>query len=393
MRATTVRGAARLAADGVVGVSTIAEALQAEILARLPLASTGVPRIVGQVAGLAHRSVRGIARGIGAGLDRLLERAAPAGWHGDGTDAERRLRAIANGVFGDHLAASGNVLALPMHLRIGGRSVDVDTTALAAALPRARPRMLLMVHGLCMSAAQWTRGTHDHGVVVAAAHDFELVHVEYNSGLPIADNGARLAELLQRLGEAWPVELTQLAIVGHSMGGLVARSAIHQATAAGHDWPRRLRDLVFLGTPHHGAPLERIGHAVDRLLLATPWSAPFALLGRARSAGIVDLRHGTLLAGAGARSTPVPLPRGVRCRAVAGSLHPPPTARARQWVGDGLVPLDSALGRHPEADRELRFARGSQRVVDGAGHFDLLSDPRVAQQLVTWLAPAARGRR
>jgi hypothetical protein len=393
MKAIALRGAARLAADGVVGVSTIAEALQAEILARIPLASTGVPRVVGLVAGLAHRGVRGIARGIGSGLDGLVERAAPAGWRGDGSDTERRLRAIANGVFGDHLAASGNVLALPMHLRIDGRAVDASATALAAALPRARPRVLLMVHGLCMSAAQWTRGTHDHGAVLAAAHDFELVHVEYNSGLPIADNGHQLAALLQRLAEAWPVELRRLAIVGHSMGGLVARSAVHQATAAGHEWPRRLRDLVFLGTPHHGAPLERIGHAVDRLLLATPWSAPFALLGRARSAGITDLRHGTLLAGDDARSAVVPLPRGVRCRAIAGSLHAPPTARARHWIGDGLVPLDSALGRHPETDRALRFARCSQQVVDGLGHFDLLADPRVAQQLVAWLAPAARGRR
>ena len=77
------------------------------------------------------------------------------------------------------------------------------------------------------------------------------------------------------------------------MGGLVARSASHQA-AAGAAWPRQLRDLVFLGTPHLGAPLERRGRGVD-LLSAPPHARALALLGRTRSAGITDLRHGALL--------------------------------------------------------------------------------------------------
>jgi hypothetical protein len=245
-----------------------------------------------------------------------------------------------------------------------------------------------------MSPAQWRRGAYDHGDALAQAHGWTPVHLEYNSGLRVARNGRELAQLLQRIADAWPVPLESIAILAHSMGGLVARSAIHQAHAAGFDWPRRLRDLVFLGTPHLGAPLERIGHVVDRLLLSTPWSAPLAMLGQVRSAGITDLRHGTVLDARGpADGGAVPLPRGVRCRAVAGSLHAPRTTRARHWIGDGLVPLDSALGRHPDPALALAIPRDGRLVVEDAGHFDLLDDPRVAGRLLEWLEPAPPARR
>lgn len=387
MNAIALRGIGRLLADGVVGASRIGESLQSTVLDHIPLAFTGVPQAVRVVAGLAHRGVRGVARGAGAGLDTLVDHLAPAHWRGEGGDAERRLRAVANGLFGDHLARSGNPLALPMRLVIDGRRIAAEPAALAAALPRASSRLLVLVHGLCMTPAQWNRGGHDHGAALAAAHGFQPLYVEYNSGLHIVDNGRALADLLQRVHDAWPVAVERLAILAHSMGGLVVRSAIHQAREAGQRWPRTLRDLVFLGTPHQGAPLERAGRTVDRLLQATPWSAPFALPGRSRSAGIGDLRHGDVLGD----GTPVPLPRGVRCRAVAGTVPPARSRRARRWVGDGLVPLDSALGHHPDAARALRFADGSRLTVEGAGHFDLLDDPRVARRLVDWLRPEPAG--
>lgn len=55
-------------------------------------------------------------------------------------------------------------------------------------------------------------------------------------------------------------------------------------------------------------------------------------------------------------------------------------------VGDGLVPLRSALGLHDDPARTLAFAPDHQRVLHGLGHLALLSDARVARQLVQWLA-------
>ncbi len=397
MNTIALRGFGRLVADGVVGVSHIAEALQTAIVERIPLPPIA-PQAVSGFAGLIHRTVRGTARGIGHGLDKLLQAATPARWHGDGDAGMRRLRAIVNGVLGDHLRASGNPLAIPMRLRFDGKPLEITHEQLAALPTATAPRILLIVHGLCMAPDQWQRNGHDHGAAIAEEFGWLPIHLEYNSGLHVSQNAREMSALLQQLFDAWPVEIERFAILAHSMGGLIARSALHQAQAAGMDWCNRLDDLVFLGTPHHGAPLERVGHGVDRLLGASPYSAPFAMLGTTRSAGIVDLRRGDLLEsdwrdGHANPRTPIPLPAGVRCRAVAAALHEPASKRARHWIGDGLVPLSSALGEHPEPEHALNLPPSSQLVVDDAGHFDLLDDARVYQQLRVWLDPGIAPKR
>ena len=171
-----------------------------------------------------------------------------------------------------------------------------------------------------------------------------MVQLRYNSGRSIDANGRNLAVMLEALLERWPVPVTQLVIVGHSMGGLVARSAIHHGTAAGHSWRARLRKLFSLGTPHHGAPLERGGNRLDYVMELSPYVAPFTSLGKARSAGITDLRYGSIT---DVEHEFVPLPDDVECYALAATLGKRRGLLADRLVGDGLVPLDSALGQHP----------------------------------------------
>jgi hypothetical protein len=185
------------------------------------------------------------------------------------------------------------------------------------------------------------------------------------------------------------------------MGGLLARSAVHYGMQAQHRWTSRLTDMVFLGTPHHGAPLERAGNWVDIVLGATPYAAPFARLGKVRSAGITDLRHGYLLdedwvgrdrfARRSDRQQPVPLPTGVRCCTVAASIGQRDGDLKDRLLGDGLVPLDSALGRHPDPSRCLDFAQERQWVGYGINHLDLLGHPQVYAQLLRWLTPGNPG--
>ena len=167
------------------------------------------------------------------------------------------------------------------------------------------------------------------------------------------------------------------------MGGLVARSACHQAEAAGHGWLPKLRKLIFLGTPHLGAPLEKGGHQLVRALGLSPYSLPLSRLAGARSAGIRDLRQGTVASD----RAPVPLPHGVDCYAAAAVLAQSEHRPAARWVGDGLVPLHSALGQHRKADRALGFSPARRWTGYGMGHQDLLSHPEVYRQLQRWMEP------
>jgi pimeloyl-ACP methyl ester carboxylesterase len=189
--------------------------------------------------------------------------------------------------------------------------------------------------------------------------------------------------------------VTDLTVLAHSMGGLVARSACHYGSLAGHAWVKRLDRLVFLGAPHFGAPLERAGTGVDRVLEISPYSAPFARIGKVRSAGIRDLGHGYLrdedwqMASRAARAsrTVTPLPSGVKCCAMAASRQPrPPVAEGVRVRGDGLVPIDSALGRHRDGSRDLGFADECRRIGYDMGHLQLLDAAEAYETIRGWLS-------
>lgn len=355
-----IRGLALLATDATTGVTDLVEAVHQGISRPL-----GIPRR--GIAGLVYGSVRGVARLVGDGVDALLAPLAHRFAARESSPAREAWLAALNGVVGDHLAASGNPLAIPMSLRRIGV---------------AGGRVVVLVHGLCMNDLQWRRNGHDHGAALARDLGFTPVYLKYNSGLHISTNGRAFAAQLEALVEQWLRPVEELVIVGHSMGGLVARSALHYGADAGFAWPRRLRKIVFLGTPHQGAALERGGHGVDLLLAAAPYAAPFARLGKIRSAGITDLRHGHLLdddwagrdrfaPGRDSRRS-VPLPEGVLGYAAAASLG------KMGLLGDGLVSVESAFGvALPESRRWVGY---------GMNHLDLLDRPEVYAQLRDWLA-------
>jgi pimeloyl-ACP methyl ester carboxylesterase len=399
---TDLRALLQLATQATAGVTDIVEAMHQTVWNTLGFAAAEPGRARG-VTGLAYRGVRAVNRGIGALGDRLLggvQALAPATGR---AESRRRLAllAVLNGVIGDHLAADGNPLAIPLTIRHRGQPLDPERID---ALPDPGGRLLLMIHGLCMNDLQWQArrdgAAFDHGQALAEAHGYTPLYLRYNSGLHISHNGRALADALERLLAAWPVPIERLTIVGHSMGGLVARSAVHQAQADNAAWLAHLRDIVFLGTPHHGAPLERAGNWLDTLLASTPYSAPIARLGQLRSAGITDLRYGHLLDSdwqghgrfrrSGDTRRALPLPAAVRCHAVAAVIASRRGALADRLTGDGLVPLHSALGQHEQAERTLAFAERSQRVVHGINHLALLRDAEVGEQLLAWLAPRRR---
>lgn len=395
LHATDLPGLARLATTATLGVVDVVEAMHHTILRGTgPLGRAPQGRAPG-LTGFVYGAVRGVTRLSGRGAEALLGQTARWLPAADSPPARDALLAALNGVWGDHLAASGNPLAIPMRLRIDGQPLALDRVALAARLPAAGPRLLVLVHGLCMNDRQWQRDGHDHGRSLAQGLGYSPLYLHYNSGRHVSTNGREFAALLEQLLQAWPVPVTELVILGHSMGGLVTRSACHLAIEQGMAWPKHLRAMVFLGTPHHGAPLERGGRALERLLGISPYGAPFARLGRVRSAGITDLRFGNLQdadwqgrdrhAQHRDDRVPTPLPAGVDAYLVAATTTKGAGHAVGRARGDGLVPLDSALGRHGDPALALQVPDGHRFVLAGANHWDLLNRPEVDAQLQRWL--------
>lgn len=403
VRASDLRGVAQLATAATRGVATLAEGVHQAVWSTLgaPNHPASKARTRG-LTGFVYRTVHGVTELVGQGLqatftrlEPLLESLVDAP---EETPEREAVLAALNGVLGDRLAQTHNPLATPMTLRWQGQSLNPQAMP---PLPGATGKVLLMLHGLCMNDLQWRAASQgddtpfsDHAGALAA-HGYTPVFLRYNTGRHISDNGHDLAALLEQVLARWPVPVQELAVVAHSMGGLVMRSAVHTAGQQGLHWPGLLKNLVFLGTPHHGAPLERAGNWVDTVLGVTPFSRPFAKLGQLRSAGITDLRHGCVQEAdwqgrdrfrrGPDRRQPLPLPAGVACYTVAATTASQRSLLADRLLGDGLVPLPSALGQHPEARHQLVFDKSHQAILYRTHHMALLHSPAVTQKLLGWL--------
>ena len=397
-----LRGASRLAVDATERVTEVVEAMHTTI--------AGGPAVLGKpLAGparllnkLIYGSIRGVTRLVGTSIELALVPLGPLlGQSAPGLEREAAL-AVLNGVLGDYLTETKNPLAIEMQLRHDGEALELDADALRAAFPDGGSKLLVLIHGSCMNDRQWLRQGHDHGAALARDLGYTPIYVNYNSGLHVSANGRALDALLEQLVTAWPWPLDELVLLGHSMGGLVARSACHHGDArdprTAQGWRSKLTKLICLGTPHHGAPLERGGNWIDVLLDVSRYSAPLARLGRLRSAGVTDLRFGNVLeehwagrdrfAPDGDTRLELKLPAGVACYALAGTTS---AEGQSNFVGDGLVPVDSALGRHDASHLTLAFPEAHRWVCYRTGHIDLLSSPQVYAKLREWLsAPASR---
>ncbi len=377
-----LRAASRLAIEATRGVTAVVEEMHRTIGSGPAILGRPLAEPARLLLGPIYAQIRGTMGLVGAGLDVALAKLTPLVNQGlPGFEREAVVAAL-NGVLGDYLQESGNPLAIEMRIRHQGRPLELGSAELLADLPQAGSRLLVLVHGSSVSDMQWTRLGHEHGAALARDLGYTPVYLHYNSGLHISTNGRAFAELLEQLVSAWPVPLEELAILGHSMGGLVARSACHHGEQARYRWRKTLRTLICLGTPHHGSPWERIGNRVDRFLGISPYSAPLARLGKIRSAGVTDLRHGNVLdehwqgidrfAHARDFRTRLSLPSGVKCCAIAAA-------------GDGLVPVDSALGRHENPELMLSFLEEHQWTGHGMRHLDLLSHADVYAVIRKWL--------
>jgi hypothetical protein len=180
------------------------------------------------------------------------------------------------------------------------------------------------------------------------------------------------------------------------MGGLVARSACHQADEHAAEWVERVRHVVSLGTPHLGAPLEQGTHVAAAALHKLPETRMLSSFLRRRSAGIRDLRHGSLVDEDWRERDPdalgavackeVPLLAGAMHCFVSATLTRDPNHPLGRLLGDVLVLKPSASGQ--SRARRIPFREEHGHHVGGTHHLALLNHREVYVRLRDWLAVA-----
>jgi hypothetical protein len=307
--------------------------------------------------------------------------------------------AILNGYIGDHLARTDNPLAIELGCVRDGAPLPMTRAALAAAFPAAPPKVVVLVHGLMCTEDVWTLPDGDFGSRLDQDLGFAPLRVRYNTGRAIADNGTALASMLSSLLESYPVPIDEVLPIGFSMGGLVIRSACHVAKLGGQPWLSRVRRAVYVGTPHRGAPLERAGRVIGRVLRAVPdpYTRLVADLADLRSAGIKDLGDADLTHEHRARTQrglslldarhPVPLLPEIRHYLAAGALASEPSLAL--WFGDALVPVSSATADTCTDAASLALPPAHIRIFGGLAHLRLPHDPAVYAQVRAWLEEGA----
>jgi pimeloyl-ACP methyl ester carboxylesterase len=334
--------------------------------------------------GISWAVYSGISAGLRAG-SRGLRAASRAGL-GASLEADPRgrfLQSAVNGLIGDRLRHEGSQFAFDMAVRADGRDVAPDPPGLADAFPGATGDLVVFVHGLSENEEHWRRAARPRREVPERRsygdrlvdYGWTPVYVRVNTGYPIAENGVAMAALLERLVEAWPTDVRRIALVGHSMGGLILRASCAVRTDRERPWTDRVSDVVCLGTPHLGAPLERVVDKGVRALGVLPESAPFGRILEYRSVGILDLRHGL--------AEDVQNLPNARYRLVAATLTRSKRSFTSGTVGDYLVPYASATGRRRGG--EEMFPEADVVHVPRADHFDLLNHDDVYAAIREWL--------
>jgi pimeloyl-ACP methyl ester carboxylesterase len=414
-----LRGLKDLLVSALRGGATTVEEMHASI-ARYPFAilesvpTTRLPARAAHalhdgISGLVYAGVRGFARLAGGAAELALlpleesssaaEAPAPAAW-------EHAIGAL-NGFVGDRLERERSPLRLRMEFRHAGRSLALEPEALRRAYPEAGRRLAVFVHGLAGNERTWrffsraTYGNDDtsYGSQLARDLGYAPLYLRYNTGLHVSENGALLAERLRELAAAWPGGVEELVLVGHSMGGLVLRSACHQGRERADAWVDAVRHVFCLGTPHLGAPLEKLGNVAGWALGALDVTRPIGKIVNGRSAGIKDLRFGYLVEDDWRGKDldallendrhDIPFLDTATHYFVAATLTRSPSHPVGYVIGDTLVRFPSASGGGAAAHaRRIPFQDEHGHHVGRLGHMRLLNHPAVYVQIRAWLEAA-----
>ena len=406
MRSDEIRGVAKLLGQAMAGGTERVREIHQAIAGRAfgESSEAQAARLVHDRIADAVYALLGSASAAVPGAGTVLAKGAAAdGPELSDSSAGRLLAGLVNGVYGDYLAREVPELAVAMGVRTGPERAFLDLDAVSAGLPSdAGGRLVVFLHGLCESDQSWFWSSEQHhgspgasyGSLLRDGLGYVPLYVRYNSGLHVSDNGRQLARTLQRLVDGWPVPVEEIALVGHSMGGLVARSACHYGDTEALPWTRSVRHVVTLGTPHLGAPLEKGVHVAQRVLFQSAETRAFAKILDTRSVGVRDLRYGSIVDEDWCDVDPdeflqdrcreVPFLAGTAYYFIAVTVTKESDGPLATVLGDLFVQYPSASGRGSRRSMPFEIEHG--RHLGRMHHFDLLNHPEVYAHMRRWFA-------
>lgn len=308
------------------------------------------------------------------------------------------VRSIVNGAVGDYLQARQNGLEIDMALYARNRPLPLTRAALLEAHPRPTARLCVFIHGLGCNEGSWAyrdpsapgRWT-SYGAELAADLGFTPLFVRYNTGLALARNGQSLADLLNALLAAYPLPVSDLILIGHSMGGLVIRHACHIGAQRHDPWVGLVRQAFYLGSPHDGAPLALLSDVATRVLHTVP-NPITRLIGDVfdlRSQGIKDLRSPPFIEDPGHHAAPrqtVPWLTSAQHYLVVATLTEDPKHLVAILLGDGLVLVPSIPETPPDGTAPYPMTRDHVACFSRMDHLQLTRDPAVYARIRAWCA-------
>ena len=390
-----LQGITALIVEATVGITDLTEKMHHQIVHPSYLPSTAIQNLITKIASFNFKTVKWSAKFIGKSADKTLRVLTPILGESKKTNKTETLRATLNGVVGDYLEENNNPLAIKMQFRNKGIPISITLKDLKKAYPKSNGKIFLLLHGSCMNDIQWTQNELNYGELLGEELGKTPVYLNYNSGLHISKNGQELNKRLEELVLNWPVEVNEIVILAHSMGGLVARSALYYGQLEEKSWTKKITKIVFLGTPHHGAPLEKAGNIVDVVLDATPYSKPFARLGKIRSAGVTDLRYGNITDEDWKNKDRfklledhrknISLPKEIAFYSIAGVVGKKTTSISSALLGDKMVSVKSALGKHTKRSKNLNFKKENTWIAYETSHIELLGSTKIYEKIKSWL--------
>ena len=406
MKSEEIRASGQLAtrtlADTVLHVEQVHRAVAGRTFALTAPVSLPARVIHDVIASGVYTLIR--ETGLAAGLvaSQLVGAAGGSVSPAGSTPRSNLALAVLNATVGDELADQGSPLAIAMAVRCVRADVVPRRASLEVAFPEATPKVAVFLHGLGENEESWRLHADRHGLGTESTYGSRLaedfgytpVYLRYNTGLHISENGQYLTALLDDVVAAWPTPVTELILVGHSMGGLVSRSACHYAHQVDHSWVSKLRHVFYLGTPHLGAGLEQWVSRLSGVFGKLDESRPLASILDRRSAGIKDLSAGYLLddhwrnegLGSKRETDDVPLIPWANHYAISATVTASLDHPLGRWMGDFLVQPDSARGQSRDGGH-MPFPVEHTRHFGGLHHFNLLNHPSIYEALREWLGP------